>query len=58
MNVSDIEGAKPSLAPENVRNIDRNRGYLEREDAKMKNMDMLGHYENIFALKQLKTVPS
>ena len=44
MNVADIEGASPSVAPEKVKNINRGKGYFDSEKANSQRMDALGHY--------------
>ena len=44
MNVADIEGASPSVAPDKERNIKRGKTYLEGELVNNRKMDMLGHY--------------
>lgn len=49
MNVRDIEGASPSVAPEKVRNIQRGK----EASQKLVNSDLLGQYEKLFTLKQL-----
>jgi hypothetical protein len=49
LSVADIEGASPSVAPENVRNIKR----AKEQQLKNSNADLLGQYEKLFSLKQL-----
>jgi hypothetical protein len=49
LSVADIEGASPSVAPENVRNIRRAR----ENQLKPSNADLLAQYEKLFTLKQL-----
>lgn len=53
MNVADIEGATPSIAPDKVKNIARGKSFFERSNSE-RQMDTLGQYEKIFALKQLE----
>lgn len=53
MNVTDIEGATPSVASEKVKNIARGKSYFDRSNSHYQ-MDVLGQYEKIFALKQLE----
>jgi hypothetical protein len=52
LSVADIEGASPSVAPENVRNIKRAKEYQLNNGS---NADSLGQYEKLFSLKQLST---
>jgi hypothetical protein len=49
LSVADIEGASPSVAPENVRNIRRAKEYQLNTNKG----DLLGQYEKLFSLKQL-----
>lgn len=50
LSVADIEGASPSVASEKMKNLQRGKQYLQRE-----NSDSLGQYEKLFSLKQISS---